>query len=221
MITDLAFVLASNSPRRKQLLSVGGWKFRILPADIDETPQAEEEPAAYVMRVAESKARAVMPDCLPDEIVIAADTTVADQGKILGKPVDAADAAVVLAQLRGHSHQVITALAVIQPMRGEMYIDLAYTEVPMRDYTEAEIQAYIATGDPFDKAGSYAIQHPEFHPVENLQGCYANVVGLPLCHLERTLRKMDILPQNDVPKGCQNLLGYQCSVFEHVLQGEI
>jgi len=88
----------------------------------------------------------------------------------------------------------------------------------MRDYSDAEMQAYIESGDPLDKAGAYAIQHPEFHPVDDLQGCYANVVGLPLCHLVRALRKSDIEFVDSVPLSCQSTLGYECPIYEAVLQ---
>jgi predicted house-cleaning NTP pyrophosphatase (Maf/HAM1 superfamily) len=87
----------------------------------------------------------------------------------------------------------------------------------MRNYSETEISAYIATGDPSDKAGAYAIQHAGFHPVEQMEGCYANVVGLPLCHLTRTLGKLGITPDSSVPAACQEALRYQCPVFEQVL----
>ena len=139
----------------------------------------------------------------------------------LGKPADADEARRMLVSLRGRIHQVYTALAVFNPLSGEMVTELAATAVPMRNYTDAEIEAYIATGDPFDKAGSYAIQHPEFKPVEELSGCYANVVGLPLCHLVRTLRGFNIQPLTDVPSACQRTLNYQCPVYGPILEGEL
>jgi len=214
-------ILASNSPRRKQLLSLAGWMFNIVPADVDETPLPGEAPEPYVLRLAETKARAVASQGPDGQVFLAADTTVADQGKILGKPEDADEAMQMLKELRGRSHQVFTAIAVYQPELDQLYTDLAATDVPMRDYTDQEIEAYIQTGDPFDKAGSYAIQHPEFKPVDHLSGCYANVVGLPLCHLVRTLRKLDIHPGLDVPAACQQELGYDCPVYPKVLKGEL
>lgn len=210
-------ILASNSPRRKQLLALGGWVFRVLGAEIDESPLPGEKPPAYVLRLAESKARAVAAGAPPASLIVAADTTVADDGQILGKPLDAADARRMLQQLRGHAHKVYTAIAVLLSMDGSLLLELGETEVPMRDYSEAEITAYVASGDPLDKAGAYAIQHTGFNPVNGLQGCYANVMGLPLCHLTRALRRLGLPPKNDVPQACQHELGYRCPIYRTIL----
>ncbi len=220
----MRLVLASNSPRRKQLLRVGGWTFTVMPAEIDERSLPGENPLAYVLRLAESKARMVA-GLAPDEaLVVAADTTVVDRTErgevILGKPSDAVEAEAMLRRLRGRTHQVYTGLAVFRPADGILLTDWCATAVPMRAYTDAEMQAYIASGDPIDKAGAYAIQHPGFRPVENLDGCYANVMGLPLCHLTRTLGRLGIHPSADVPAGCQALLHYDCPVFNQVLHFE-
>lgn len=209
-------LLASNSPRRKQLLALAGWPYRIQPAEVDETPLPGEPAEAYVLRLAESKARAAAASA-EDGLVLAADTTVVDAGAILGKPNDADQARAMLRQLRGRTHQVLTALAVLQGCSDRLLTDVCATDVPMRAYTEAEIEAYVASGDPLDKAGAYAIQHTGFHPVASLAGCYANVVGLPLCHLARTLRKLGIPPQADLSQACQAALGYQCPVYEQIL----
>jgi MAF protein len=142
---------------------------------------------------------------------------VVDAGAILGKPNDADQARAMLRQLRGRSHQVLTALAVLQSRSDRLLTDVCVTDVPMRAYTEAEIEAYVASGDPLDKAGAYAIQHAGFHPVASLAGCYANVVGLPLCHLARTLRKLSLPPRADLPQACQAALGYQCPVYDQIL----
>jgi MAF protein len=121
------------------------------------------------------------------------------QPQILGKPVDAREAAAMLQQLRGRIHQVITAVAVYRPADGRIVSDLCITDVKMRAYTEDEILAYVATGDPLDKAGAYAIQHAGFDPVESLQGCFANVVGLPLCILNRSLVLFDLELPFEIP----------------------
>jgi septum formation protein len=210
-------VLASNSPRRKRLLSLTGLAFTVIPAEIDEREFAGETPAEYVLRLAESKARAVASKDSSRSLVIAADTTVADAGEILGKPRDEAEAERMLRRLRGREHQVYTALAVMHPSDGKLICDLCITNVPMRNYSDEEMYAYIATGDPLDKAGAYAIQHAGFRPVRNLQGCYANVVGLPLCHLTRVLASFDVHPKGDLPAACQQALGYRCPVFEDIL----
>ena len=214
-------ILASNSPRRKELLRLSGWSFRILPADVDETPREAEAADRYVLRLAQEKAQAVAGQARPGEWIVAADTTVADEALILGKPQDADEAMSMLLGLRGRVHQVYTAVAVFDPHSGRMRTELASTDVPMRSYTHQEVQTYIATGDPFDKAGSYAIQHPEFRPVEALSGCYANVVGLPLCHLARALQSFGLTAVSDLPQKCQAYLQYDCTVYSQVQEGEL
>ena len=218
--------MASNSPRRRQLLALTGWNFDISPAEVDERPLPGELPPAYVLRLAESKARGAGALVPAEAVIIAADTTVAatnaDGGvDILGKPADAADAEGMLRRLRGHTHQVYTALAVLHPVQSVLLLDWCATQVPMRETSDVEISAYVASGNPLDKAGAYAIQHAGFHPVESLAGCYANVVGLPLCHLTRTLGKLGITPLNDVPHTCQSALEYQCPIYQHVLDFDI
>jgi MAF protein len=214
------FVLASASPRRKQLISLVGWKFRIVPAEINEAPLAGESPQDYVLRIAGEKSKTVASKEGNGSLVIAADTTVADQDKILGKPLHQEEAMRMLQDLRGRTHQVYTSVAVLRAGDDLPATDLATTDVPMREYKVEEIQAYIATGDPFDKAGGYAIQHTGFNPVEKLSGCYANVVGLPLCHLVRIMERFDCYPLNDVPRACQKMLDYRCFVYERILRGE-
>lgn len=208
-------ILASNSPRRRQLLALTGWKFSVSAADIDETPYSNELPADYVLRLAETKARAVKADA--DQIVLAADTTVVDGTDILGKPTDSADAIAMLKRLRGHTHQVYTGIALLRQSDGLLLKDLCVTDVPMRDYSDEEIQAYIQTGDPLDKAGAYAIQHPQFQPVADLSGCYASVMGLPVCHVILQMRKMDIQPNTDFFLSCETLLEYHCAISNAIL----
>ncbi len=214
-------LLASNSPRRRELLALTGWQFRVSPSNVDETLLPGEQPRDYVTRLAQTKARAALPRALPGEVVLAADTIVVDGETVLGKPADARDAARILARLRGRVHQVYTCLAALRPTDGALLTDLCVTDVPMRAYTEEEMGAYIAGGDPFDKAGAYAIQHADFHPVEALHGCYASVMGLPLCHLTRIFQRLDISPAVDVPAACQMHLGYACPIFLAVLRGDV
>jgi MAF protein len=209
-------ILASNSPRRRQLLALSGWDFVVSVADVDESPRENESPAGYVLRLAETKARAVQADA--DKIILAADTTVVDGTEILGKPQDNAEAAAMLTRLRGRTHQVYTGIALLRGSGDPLLTDLCVTDVPMRKYTDEEINAYVATGDPLDKAGAYAIQHPAFRPVINMNGCCASVMGLPLCHVVRLMRKMGVQPKADVPAGCQKLLEYDCPVYESILK---
>lgn len=212
--------LASNSPRRRELLAVGGWMFHVQPVDIDETPQPGEAPADYVRRMAAGKARRAGAQLKPGGVAIAADTSVVDGDQILGKPANPRQAAEMLWQLRGRVHRVLTAVAVIRAGDEEALIDLCSTEVPMREYSDEEIFAYIHTGDPFDKAGGYAIQNPGFNPVVNMTGCYANVVGLPLCHLVRALRALNLPDGKDIPAACRRRFKYDCPVYERILSGE-
>ena len=214
-------VLASNSPRRRELLALGGWMFHSQPADVDESQRPGEAPEAYVLRLAESKARACAESAHADLTILAADTAVVNGKAILGKPKDMAEAVEMLKNLRGRNHQVYTGIAVLRQSDGTLVTDLCITEVPMRAYRDDEIDMYVASGDPLDKAGAYAIQNSGFHPVESLHGCYAGVMGLPLCHLARSLRKLDIAPRTDISAECQSALGYACPIFSAVLRGEI
>ncbi len=217
MNEPLGFLLASQSPRRRELLTLLGWEFRVAPAEVDETVWPGERPEEYVRRLAVAKAKAVVRRAKSGWLVVGSDTAVVDGDQILGKPVDTREAVAMLHQLRGRSHQVYSAVAVIQSGAGRIHTDLCITDVPMRAYRDDEIQAYVATGDPLDKAGAYAIQHRGFSPVVNLTGCFANVMGLPLCHLVRTIRKFGFTPRADVPSRCQEAIQYQCPVYGTIL----
>lgn len=213
------FILASNSPRRKQLFGLAGWDFSVLAADVDETPFENETPREYVVRLAQAKALAIQPKVEKDAVIIGSDTTVVDGDEILGKPVNESDARRMLKQLRRRTHQVMTGVCVL---RGEKRItELSITDVPMRSYSDAEIEAYIQTGDPMDKAGAYAIQHAEFQPVASMAGCYAGVMGLPMCHVLRALRQLELASAKDVPAACRSLLKYDCKISSAVLNGEM
>jgi len=218
----LQLYLASNSPRRKELLTVIKLEYNLLPAQVDETPLPDEDGIKYVQRIAESKAFSAVAHVSDQGVIIAADTAVIEprmdgKSQILGKPVDAYAAAEMLHRLRGHVHQVLTGVSILRTDNGTMRFELCTTDVPMRNYTEQEIEAYVTTGDPLDKAGAYAIQHAGFHPVEKLTGCYANVMGLPLCHLTRSLSRLGIDPKVDVPQTCQAALGYDCRAYHDIL----
>jgi septum formation protein len=197
--------LASSSPRRRDLLAFMGWNFTVVPARVDETAVPGESPQAYVSRLAEAKAKEVgefvvsakingdqlsVSSLDPQAIVISADTTVVDGDKILGKPVDASQAAEILRRLRGRTHQVMTALALLVLPEAIMYHETCVSSVTMRDFSEDEMQAYIASGDAYDKAGAYAIQHAGFSPAASYQGCYTNVMGLPLCRVVRLFKEV-------------------------------
>jgi septum formation protein len=218
--------LASNSPRRRELLALVGREYDILSAQVDETPLAGEDGIEYVKRLAMSKAVTAASQTGVDGVIIAADTSVIDslvsgKTKILGKPRDPDEATEMLRDLRGHTHQVHTAITILHSQDGTMRSDLCTTDVRMRNYSDEEIEDYVATGDPMDKAGAYAIQHSGFHPVEQLDGCFANVMGLPLCHLTRTLSHFEITPKGDIPHACQAAIGYDCPVYPKILTEKI
>ena len=213
--SPVTLILASNSPRRRQLLALAGWEFIVSVSDVDESQYENESPADYVLRLAETKACTVKADA--DQLILAADTTVVDGSDILGKPGDGAEATAMLTRLRGRTHQVYTGVALLRTSDGLLLTDLCVTDVPMRSYSDAEIQAYVATGDPLDKAGAYGIQHSGFRPVASMDGCYASVMGLPLCHVTRLMRMMSCRPITNVPVSCQNLLEYECSIYGSIL----
>jgi MAF protein len=199
-------------------LSLGEQKYRVLPADVDETPFASEDPREYVARLAMEKASVAAKTIADEEaLILAADTTVVFDGRILGKPADAAEARQMLNELRGKVHQVYTALALLRLPENFLLTDFAETEVPMRDYSDEEIEQYITSGDPLDKAGAYAIQHVGFHPVAHMQGCFANVIGLPLCHLQRSLQKWGLSFDTSLSIACQAHLSYNCPVTTQIL----
>ncbi len=215
------FILASNSPRRRELLTLTDQEFEIFPVMIDETPWTDELPESYVIRISQEKAVAAVEKLKKNGILISADTIVVDQGRIIGKPLDENHARQILRGLRDHSHVVYTALIVYNLSTAGMEKDLCSSRVPMRNYSDNEIDDYISSGDPMDKAGAYAVQHPGFHPVENFKGCFASVMGFPLCHLTRTLRRMNISIRNDIAVICQKHLNYTCPIFSEVLDGNI
>jgi septum formation protein len=227
--SDAQIVLASASPRRRDLLRLLGISFSVRAADVDETPRPGESPDVLTQRLARSKARAVStragtsissthvpdisqpdvrpgcdepcatpaggesrPDCdvMPGDVVLAADTVVVLDDRILGKPANDAAAIEMLTALRGRHHRVMTgvALAVAGEIRWSGAVE---TTVWMRTYGDDDIDRYIRSGKPRDRAGAYGIQDADFRPVERIDGCLANVVGLPLCHVRQALTGLD------------------------------
>ncbi len=194
-------VLASASPRRRQLLAALGLTFHIAPADVDESFSPSADPRALALRLACAKARKVA-EQFPEALIIAADTLVVLEGEILGKPGSPQEAVSMLERLRGRRHLVDSGFALWWALAHRQGAWVAETPVWMRPYRDEEIQRYVATGDPLDKAGGYAVQHEGFAPVERLEGCYANVVGLPLCHLYCALQGWGISPPRHPLEAC-------------------
>ena len=189
-MTTPRIVLGSASPRRRELLALVGIPHEVLPADIDETEQEGEGPAAYVERLAREKASAVA-RLAPDALVIGADTTVVIDGTILGKPTSDADAARMLRQLSGRSHAVYTAVAVEHAGRVES--DTEVVSVSFRPLSDEDIAAYIATREPMDKAGAYGIQGFGATIVERIDGDYFAVMGLALVRLVELLGRVGVV----------------------------
>lgn len=212
--------LASASPRRRELLSLTGWKAQTFPAFVDEQPREGESASELALRLALAKAIQVAAKVTRKSLVLAADTVVGAQGQILGKPSTKQEAEQMLMALRGKDHIVVTALVLEVAAELERRTDICETLVPMRAYGTDELHAYIESDKPYDKAGAYGIQDDGFHPVDlsRMQGCYANVMGLPLCHLVRMMRALGHAAPVDVPVACQEHTGYTCPVFSDILR---
>ena len=184
----MAIILASQSPRRRELLGQMGFSFTVRPAKGEELPHPELTPAQLVEELARQKALEVSAEAEADDVVVAADTVVAIDGKVLGKPHDKVHAAQMLSALSGREHTVYTGVAV---KRGEtLLVEHEATQVRFRPLPEREIDLYIQTGEPMDKAGSYGIQGYGALLVEGIRGDYFNVVGLPICRLGRMLAQV-------------------------------
>jgi len=179
-------VLASHSPRRQDLLRQAGIPFIVMPADVEEEPLPGEDARSHVLRLACAKAIAV--NAAPDDIALGADTVVVVDGQILGKPADAADAARMLRLLSGREHQVITGICLRRG--GQALADAETTTVRFVPLSEDAIRDYVASGEPLDKAGAYAIQGLASKFIDRIEGCYSNVVGLPLARVYRCLERL-------------------------------
>lgn len=201
-------VLASASPRRRDLLGRLGLPFMVVPSGLDESADPTLPPAVLVERLARAKA-AVVATGRQRGIVIGSDTVVVLDGEPIGKPTDAAEAATTLRRLRARAHLVLTGLAVIALDQERVLASVVTSTVQMADYDEPTIAAYVATGEPFDKAGSYAAQGRGAGLIAAITGCYTNVVGLPLCDLASLLRQLDLtLPIVGPP--CTDQAGRPC-----------
>jgi len=190
-MTPPEIVLASASPRRRELLAQVGLKVSVVPADIDETVLPGEGAESHVIRLSEAKALAVAPRTdIAGRFFLGSDTVVVRDGTILGKPVDAADAAAMLRSLSGRAHEVVSGFAVHDRESGHTLSGAVVTRVWFKELTNDEIAGYIASGEPFDKAGAYAIQGLGAFMVPRIEGSYPNVVGLPLCEVIAALEEL-------------------------------
>jgi septum formation protein len=224
-------ILASSSPRRRELLALGGFDFEVRPAAAVEDAQPGESPSDYVQRLSRAKAGLVAAAVVAataeqGAVVIGADTTVvlgeAPQASgVLGKPHDAREAADMLRRLRGRTHQVLTAISLMDTSSRAELDEVVTARVPMRAYGDHEIEAYVATGDPLDKAGAYAIQYPGFKPVdrEHFTDCFATVMGLPVCRALRLLEQFGVKSRlSRPPADCRRFDPSACPIYPLISQ---
>ena len=202
-------LLTSQSPRRREMLAWLGLPAGLTHADVDESPGNGEPPSTTAARLAVAKVHAAEP--ADDDVwILGADTVVDLNGVSLGKPADAIEARAMLRQLRARSHAVHTGVALFHPRTRRLCTRRVTSTVQMRAYTDAEIEAYVCSRDPLDKAGAYAIQNSAFHPVAYVDRCYANVVGFPLCAIAALLEAWGLALTVDIPALCQAHFDYLC-----------
>lgn len=215
---EMKLVLASTSPRRNELLRLLGIPFEKRPSNADETHPEDVDTLEYVLQMAREKGQIVRHS--EGEWILSADTIVELDGRVVGKPADDGEAYQILRALRARGHLVHTALC-LRTKKGDAPIEsLCTTDVFMRDYTEQELAEYVASKDYKDKAGGYAIQHKQFHPCTGVKGCYANVMGLPLCHLAMLLQSAGCKLDADVPHACQRYNDITCEVYPQIYRRE-
>lgn len=189
-------ILASNSPRRRELLTQAGLRFSVIPSEVDEHKVAGSDPDVLVRTLAASKASEIAQKHL-DSWVIGADTIVVIENQILGKPDSAAAARVMLKRLSGNIHQVFTGYCVCCKRKARLFTDVVRTDVCFKNLSNEEIEWYIQTGEPFDKAGGYGIQGIGSVLVKSIKGSYTNVVGLPVCEVVDFLIKEGVIARDD------------------------
>nr|MBC7246114.1 septum formation protein Maf [Chloroflexota bacterium] len=193
-----------------------GLPFVVHPAEVEEVNHEGEDAATMVARLAQAKAHAARAG-VQQGLIVAADTAVYLDGEVLGKPKSPADAVSMLRHLRARPHKVFSAVTVLDASSERMRTELAQSTVWMRNYSDEEIATYVASGDPLDKAGSYAIQYADFAPVGRIEGCYANVMGLPLCHLYRILREFGLTLEESPVAACDHFNQRRCNVAGEIL----
>ena len=198
MTGNRRLTLASGSPRRRVLLRRAGFVFTIVSPNIDETPQAGEPPAGMVARLAKQKAESVAQSADPKALVLGADTAVVLDGEALGKPADPEDATLMLLSLGGRHHEVVTGYCLWEEGAGPVAAATALTKVGFRRITRAEADEYVATGEPLDKAGAYAIQGLGRTFVSEIRGSFTNVMGLPMEEIEPLLRSYGLGASSEV-----------------------
>lgn len=215
-----SMLLASQSPRRRELMALLEYPFRVRAAGVDEEQVTDADPVINTRETARLKARAVAAELLPSGaggfVVVGADTTVAIDGRLLGKPSSPQEAVNMLQLLRDRTHAVHTGITLIDLRNGREAAAVQTSQVTMRNYSDAEIMAYVASGDPLDKAGAYGIQHPVFRPVERLAGCFLGVMGLSVCQLIQMLLEWDMPVLARETAVAQAHRTFSCTLFETI-----
>ncbi len=215
----VTLILASTSPRRRQMLEALPWSVEIRPATVDETPDAAEAGPDLVRRLAALKALTVFATLTPGEkrtitdptLIVGADTVVVYAGQVLGKPENPIQAEKFLKMLRQGNHEVYSGICVVDARTGQTCADIHSSRLSLRPYTDKEIATYIARGNPLDKAGAYALQDPEFRPVARLEGCAASVMGFPLgCFADMCRAEFGCALPANFPALCASVTGYAC-----------
>lgn len=216
------FLLGSQSPRRRQLVQLLGYPVQTAVADADEESIQTPDPAQNVLETALLKSDIIRRNTPPTShgrcLLLTADTTVAIDGQMLNKPKTTADAERMLRQLRGRPHQVLTGIVLYDMQSNQQQTAVFAADIHMRPYSDDEMAAYIATGDPMDKAGAYAIQHPTFRPMQSLNGCYLSVMGLPVCELIGLLANWDLPFLGDYTAVYQQHQGHACPTIDRLRQ---
>ncbi|HEV2423918.1 MAG TPA: Maf family protein [Terriglobia bacterium] len=190
----MRLILASGSPRRREILRNAGFDFEVRPGSVNEDPLPGEAPETMVMRLAREKALQVAADAPSGTIVLGADTTVVVDIEMLAKPLDAADAARMLRLLSGRAHTVLTGVCIVEAPGRVAASGCERTEVRFRTLTDSDIRDYVASGEPFDKAGAYAVQGRASRFVTRIEGCYFNVMGLPVALVDTLLASEGVVP---------------------------
>ncbi len=204
-------LLASGSPRRRRLVIEGGLEPIVAPVFIEEDRRPREGPLAFVARLAEEKAAAAVEEYEEGRVILAADTIVVHDGEILGKPTGPAEARAMLMRLQGQRHEVLTAISLIDRASGAQVTKIGRTTLELRHIEPGEIEAYVDDGSPLDKAGAYGIQDGDFQPVDmaRFEGCFTNVMGLPLCLLTPSLSALGWSVASDLTAACFNYVRHE------------
>ncbi|MCP4359472.1 MAG: septum formation protein Maf [Chloroflexi bacterium] len=219
----MKLLLASQSPRRRELIALLGLPFTALAADADEESVTNPDPAVNVVETAVLKSAVIQTQLAAKQertLIVTADTIVALAGHMLNKPEDVAEAKCMLINLRHRTHEVHTGYVLTDIQSGQVIRGVHTARVTMRNYSDEEIETYVASGDPLDKAGAYAIQHPTFRPVAQLDGCFLSVMGLPVCDLILALQPFGLAEMADVSAVVHAHQNTPCPILNRIMTAQ-